>query len=69
MTTTPPKPRGFAYMKLHHPERMTEIARNGGKAVRPEDRGFSKDRERASAAGKKGGSVSRRTKKAVDDAV
>lgn len=44
--------RGFASMDE---EKQREIARKGGKSVPPEERSFSKDRELASEAGKKGG--------------
>lgn len=55
MTTVPPKiprARGFAALPL---ERHREIASAGGKAVRPENRSFSKNRELAVEAGRKGG--------------
>lgn len=56
MTTTPPKTgkskRGFASMD---PARQREIARKGGASVPAERRSFSKDRDLASAAGRKGG--------------
>ena len=45
--------RGFASMS---PERRREIARLGGKAVPPEKRSFSKDRQLATCAGSIGGS-------------
>jgi general stress protein YciG len=48
--------RGFAAMDK---ERQQEIARKGGESVAPEDRSFSKDRDLASAAGRKGGQHSR----------
>ena len=44
--------RGFASMS---PEKRAAIARLGGRAVKPENRAFSKDRALASSAGKKGG--------------
>jgi general stress protein YciG len=40
-------------------ERQLEIARKGGQSVAPEDRSFSKNRDLASAAGRKGGQHSR----------
>jgi hypothetical protein len=46
------KKRGFACIT---PERQREIAVLGGKAVRDNQRSFSKDRELAAAAGRKGG--------------
>ena len=46
--------RGFASMS---PEKRAAIARLGGKAVKPENRAFSKNRALASSAGKKGGSL------------
>jgi len=48
--------RGFACMD---PERRREIARKGGASVRPDNRSFSRDRDLASAAGRKGGEASR----------
>lgn len=53
------KKRGFAAMD---PERRKEISRMGGKAVSNENRSFSKNRELASEAGRKGGSVKREKK-------
>ena len=47
------KPRGFAAIS---PERRKEIARMGGRSVKPENRSFSQNRELAADAGKKGGS-------------
>jgi general stress protein YciG len=44
--------RGFASMS---PEKRAAIASMGGKAVKPENRAFSKNRTLASSAGKKGG--------------
>lgn len=44
--------RGFASMDEN---KQREIASKGGKSVPPEERSFSKDRELASEAGKKGG--------------
>jgi general stress protein YciG len=44
--------QGFASML---PERQREIAATGGRAVRPENRGFSRDPELAAKAGRKGG--------------
>lgn len=44
--------RGFASMDQ---EKQREIARKGGKSVPAEERSFSKDRNLASEAGKKGG--------------
>jgi general stress protein YciG len=42
------------------PERRSEIARLGGKALRPEQRSFSQNRQLASDAGRKGGLTPRR---------
>lgn len=36
-------------------ERLLEVARMGGKALKPEQRSFSKNKDLARAAGKKGG--------------
>lgn len=44
--------RGFASMDQN---KQREIASKGGKSVPPEERSFSKDRELASEAGRKGG--------------
>lgn len=51
---TPKSARGFAGMS---PEKRREIARKGGKAVKPENRSFFRDRSLAQAAGCKGGSA------------
>jgi general stress protein YciG len=53
--------RGFASMT---PERRSEIARKGGKAVKPENRSFSKNADLASTAGRKGGSSVKKEKRA-----
>jgi len=47
-----PKPRGFAAMT---PEKRREIATKGGAGVPAEKRAFSRDRELAAEAGRKGG--------------
>ena len=47
--------RGFAAMS---PERQREIARKGGESVPPENRSFSRNRELAATAGRKGGEAS-----------
>jgi general stress protein YciG len=52
-----PKKRGFAAMS---PERRREIASKGGASVPNEKRAFSKDKELAAEAGRKGGNRSRR---------
>ena len=44
--------RGFASMS---PEKRSEIARMGGKAIAPEKRSFSVNRDLAKSAGAKGG--------------
>lgn len=44
------------------PERRSEIARMGGKALRPEQRSFSQNRQLASEAGRKGGLTPRTAK-------
>ena len=56
------KPRGFA---LLNPAQRSQIASMGGRAVPADKRNFSLDREGASRAGTKGGSMSR--KRAVTD--
>jgi general stress protein YciG len=48
--------RGFAAMD---PERRREIARKGGASVPGEKRSFTRDRDLAANAGRKGGSSSR----------
>jgi general stress protein YciG len=56
METVPKLRRGFAAMS---PERVREIAKKGGASVPNEKRAFSKDRDLAAEAGRKGGNVSR----------
>lgn len=57
MTENKPKQkRGFACMT---PERRKEIAAKGGAGVPAEKRSFSKSKDLASNAGRKGGSVKR----------
>ena len=51
-TRTGTSKRGFASMD---PKKQRAIARKGGQSVPPESRSFSKDRELASSAGRKGG--------------
>ena len=55
------KNRGFASMI---PERRREIASKGGKSVKPENRAYSRDKDLAARAGRKGGLVLREDKKA-----
>lgn len=55
-----PKPRGFAAMS---PEKRSEIARLGGIAGHKLGRAHVWNHEEASAAGKKGGAISRRRPK------
>lgn len=62
MTDTPKKPKGFAYMKLHDPERMSQVAAKGGASVPHEKRSFSTNNELARSAGAKGGMTSKRAK-------
>lgn len=52
--TTGKSKRGFASMS---PERRREIAALGGAAVPADKRSFSQQRDLASSAGRKGGSV------------
>jgi general stress protein YciG len=54
--TGPRSRRGFAAMD---PERRREIARKGGASVPGEKRSFTRDRDLAANAGRKGGSSSR----------
>lgn len=54
--TKPKSRRGFAAMD---PERRREIAKKGGASVPAEKRGFAKDRDLATSAGRKGGSAPR----------
>jgi general stress protein YciG len=42
------------------PERRNELAALGGRSTRPENRAYSRDRELASEAGRKGGSATRK---------
>ena len=51
-----PKKRGFGGMS---PEKRKMISALGGRAVRPENRAFSKNKDLARSAGKKGGSYSK----------
>lgn len=57
MSDDPKAPRGFASLS---PERRREIARKGGQSVEPQERAFSRDRDLAARAGRKGGDVSPR---------
>jgi len=50
--TKPKSNKGFASMT---PERRREVASKGGKAVKPQNRSFSRDKDLAREAGKKGG--------------
>ena len=52
ITPMDPVKRGFASLS---PERQREIAREGGRAVPPQKRSFSTNRELAKIAGQKGG--------------
>lgn len=52
MTEPTKKLRGFAAM---NPERVREIARMGGRAIPPEKRAFSTNRDLAVESGRKGG--------------
>ncbi len=58
MTSTKQR-KGFAVLSL---EERRRIASMGGKAVRPENRAYSKNRELAVEAGRKGGLAARRKK-------
>jgi general stress protein YciG len=55
MTEVVKQNRGFLAMD---PEKRREIARKGGAAVNPLNRSFSKDRDLATSAGRKGGQAS-----------
>lgn len=50
------------------PEKRREIATLGGKALKPEQRSFSQNRELARAAGRKGGLTPRRAKSKLTSA-
>jgi general stress protein YciG len=50
--TKPKSNKGFASMT---PERRKELASKGGRAVKAENRSFSRDKNLAREAGKKGG--------------
>jgi uncharacterized protein len=52
MTMIEKKKRGFACLS---PEKRAEIAAKGGRAVKPQNRSFSRNRLLAAAAGHKGG--------------
>lgn len=52
MTAIKKKHKGFACMT---PERVREIASKGGKSIPAEKRSFSRDRELAARADRKGG--------------
>ena len=54
--TMPKQRRGFAAMSL---EKRTELARKGGRSIPADKRAFSKDRQLAADAGRKGGEASR----------
>ena len=56
METVPKQKRGFAAMSV---ERRREIAHKGGSSVPSEKRSFSKNKELATEAGRKGGGISR----------
>lgn len=56
------KLRGFAHMKANNPERLAEIAAKGGASVSNENRSFTKNRDLAVSAGRKGGEATRRTR-------
>jgi uncharacterized protein len=56
----PKSKRGFASMS---PERQREIASMGGKSVAAENRAFSKQRDLAYEAGRKGGFTRRGSRK------
>lgn len=58
MTDTP-QPRGRRGFAAMDPEKRREIARKGGASTPPDKRSFSKNRDLASSAGKKGGSAPR----------
>lgn len=52
MALPPKQNRGFRTLS---PERLLEVARKGGASVKNENRSFSKNRELAREAGRKGG--------------
>ncbi len=54
--------RGFASMNA---DRQRDIASLGGRSIKPENRVFSRDRELAAAAGRKGGLAPHRTRGAA----
>lgn len=56
--------RGFASMDE---KKQRDIASKGGSSVAPEDRSFSRDRELASEAGRKGGEASSGNRSADSD--
>jgi general stress protein YciG len=50
------KRKGFACLS---PERLKEISTKGGASVKPENRAYSKNRDLAASAGRKGGEASK----------
>lgn len=52
ITGKPVQKRGFAAMSI---EKRTDLARKGGASVDPNNRSFSKNRDLAATAGRKGG--------------
>lgn len=59
MTTKQPQLRGWAYMKHHDPERFEQLTKKGGASVPKDKRSFSRDRDLAAEAGRKGGEAGR----------
>lgn len=60
-TDQPKRKRGFASMDL---QRRREIASLGGRAVKPENRAYFKNRELAAKSGAKGGTATPAEKRA-----
>ena len=55
VTKKKPKPKGFAWLKLHDPTRLQEISRGGGRASQGKKTGHRWDKERAGRWATEGG--------------
>lgn len=52
--STEPRPKGFAWMKIHDPEKLRETARKGGKAAQEKGVAHQWTEDEARVAGEKG---------------
>lgn len=50
-----PKARGFAYMKLHDPDRLHEVSTRAGRQVQKQGKGYRWTKEQAKKMAGKGG--------------